>query len=167
MALLFTLPPIVKARNRLKGGVKTMRKMNALIVLLVGIFGIVAAGCDSDRCCSSPLEPSRVHTPAPVPTTPICAYAVQESPQNFSYQGGNGGFSVGTSDPTCTWAAASNVGWIGLTAGPLGPPISVASGAGNGSVNYTVAGNGGAARTGTITVAIANKTVTVTQEARR
>lgn len=144
-----------------------MRKMNALMVLLVGVFGIAAAGCDSDnRCCSSPLEPTRVHTPAPVPTTPVCTYAVQESPQPFLYQGGDGGFSVGTSDPSCSWTATSNdPGWIGLTNGPLGPPILSASGTGNGSVNYTVAGNGGAARTGTITVAGANKTVTITQEA--
>jgi len=47
------------------------------------------------------------------------------------------------------------VGWIAIT--------SSASGSGNGTVSYLVGGNGGAARTGTISVA--GKTVTVTQSA--
>jgi len=96
-----------------QGGAKTMRKMNALMVLLVGVFCIVATGCDNDR---SPLGPTRGCTPTPTPTTPgctpttpTCVYAVQESPQNFSYQGGNGGFSVGTSDPSCPWTATATI----------------------------------------------------------
>lgn len=93
-------------------------------------------------------------TPTPTPTpAPQCTYAVQQSPQQFTYQGGNGGFSVSTNLSNCSWAAVSSVGWVEINSG--------SSGMGNGSVTYTVAGNGGAARTGTISVA--GKTVTITQ----
>jgi hypothetical protein len=83
--------------------------------------------------------------------TSTCSYAVQETPQNYTYQGGNGGFSVGVSAGTCTWTAVSNVFWIAITNNP--------SGTGNGEVRYIVAGNGVTPRTGTITVA--GKTVTI------
>jgi hypothetical protein len=81
---------------------------------------------------------------------------VQDSPQQFTYQGGTGGFSVSASRSDCPWTAVARVAWIAITGG--------ASGSGNGSVSYMVAGNGGPARTGTISVA--GKTVTVTQSAQ-
>lgn len=102
-----------------------------------------------------PPAPTPVPTPAPTPA-PACVYAVQESPQNYTYQGGNGGFSISANYQTCTWAAVSNVFWIGIT--------SASQGSGNGSLTYIVAGNGGSARTGTIS--IAGKTVTIVQGAR-
>ena len=89
-------------------------------------------------CNPTPPQP----TPPPAPS---CTYAVQETPQDFTYQGGNGGFSVSASAGTCPWTATSNVGWIAITGG--------SPGAGNGRVSYIVAGNGGGARTGTISVA--------------
>jgi hypothetical protein len=88
-------------------------------------------------------------------STPTCNYVVEEKPQVFTYQGGNGGFSVFASSNTCSWTATSNVAWIAVNNG---------SGAGNGSVTYVTAGNGGAARTGTISVT-GGRTVTVSQEA--
>lgn len=95
--------------------------------------------------------------PVTPPSPPAsCTYAVQETPQSFTYQGGNGGSSVSTSAATCTWTAVSSVGWIEVKTG--------ASGMGNGSLAYTVAGNGGAARTGTISVA--GKVITVSQGAK-
>src|SRR5262245_22613958 len=57
--------------------------------------------------------------------------------------GGTGYFSVST-PPGCNWSATSNVGWITVTSG--------ASGAGAGTVSYSVAANGGMQRSGTITV---------------
>ncbi|MBI4893569.1 MAG: hypothetical protein HY821_23315, partial [Acidobacteria bacterium] len=54
----------------------------------------------------------------------------------------------------CTWNAVSDSSWITVTSG--------ASGAGNGSVAYSVAANSGAARTGTIVVA-GVRSYTVTQ----
>ena len=102
-----------------------------------------------------PAPPTPPKPPTP-PQPPPCSYAVQESPQRFTYQGGNGGFSVSANRSDCRWSATSNVAWVAITGG--------ASGSGNGSVNYIVAGNGGGARTGTISVA--SKTVTITQSAR-
>ena len=107
-----------------------------------------------------PTPPLPPPTPTPIPPTPtpvpVCSYAVQQTPQNFTYQGGNGGFSVSASAPTCGWSAVSNVGWVAVTSGWQG--------SGNGSVTYTVAGNGSGARTGTISVA--GKVVTIVQQSR-
>jgi len=94
-------------------------------------------------------------SPTPPPPTPSCTYAVQESPQQFTYKGGSGGFSVSASRSDCPWNAAANVAWIAITGG--------SPGSGNGSVSYLVAGNAGGSRRGTISVA--GKTVTVVQDA--
>ena len=106
----------------------------------------------------SPPQPTpEPPQPTPPPTPPpSCQYAVQASPQQFTYEGGNGGFSVSASRSDCGWTAISNVAWIAITGG--------SPGSGNGSVSYLVAGNGGGARTGTISVA--GKTVTVSQSAK-
>src|SRR5262249_17224846 len=50
-----------------------------------------------------------------------------------------------------SWSAVSNAGFLTITGG--------ASGAGNGTVNYSVAVNSGAARAGTVTVANSNYVV--------
>ncbi len=129
------------------------------LVVLVLLVWVGTTGCDRDccpdrDCCSvptwGPTGPDSTPTPTPMP---VCTYAVQETPQEFTYQGGNGGFSVSTSPSNCSWTAVANVGWVAVTSG--------FSGIGNGTVNYLVAGNGGPARTGTISVA--DKTVTVRQ----
>ena len=54
----------------------------------------------------------------------------------------------------CRWTARSTAEWITITAG--------VDGSGNGTVRYRVASNGGAARTGTVT--IGDRTHTVTQQ---
>jgi hypothetical protein len=67
--------------------------------------------------------------------------------------GGDGTVSVITHGG-CSWAAASNDGWILIT--------SDASGSGNGTISFTIRENiSTLARTGTIT--IADQTFTVTQ----
>jgi len=66
--------------------------------------------------------------------------------------GTTSGLSV-SSGTSCAWTAVSNVGWITITSG--------ASGSGLGGVNFVVAANTAAERTGTLTVA--GKTVTFTQ----
>ena len=102
------------------------------------------SGC-RDSCCHLPTTP----------TSTSCTYAVQETLQNFTYQGGDGGFSV-TTQSNCSWTAMSNVSWVAITSG--------SAGTGNGSTTYTVAGNGGPTRTGTISAA--GKTVTIAQTGR-
>ena len=59
-------------------------------------------------------------------------------------EGGNGNILVIVAG-ACTWAAVSNAEWITVTSG--------ASGAGGGLVQFVVAPNPGAARTGTLTIA--------------
>src|SRR6266511_1821746 len=80
---------------------------------------------------------------------PTLSPASASSPQG----GGTGSFSVSTASG-CNWTAVSNAGWITVT-----PPTS---GVGNGTVNYSVAANGGAQRIGTITVN--GQAFTVTQD---
>jgi hypothetical protein len=81
-----------------------------------------------------------------------CGYALSPASIVMPLGGGTGSISVSCSS-SCTWTATSNVSWITITGG--------SSGNGNGTVNYTVAANINAARTGTITVG--GQTFTVNQ----
>ncbi|MFN0113011.1 MAG: reprolysin-like metallopeptidase [Blastocatellia bacterium] len=81
-----------------------------------------------------------------------CAYSLGSSSANFAVSSGTGSVGV-TGTAGCAWIATSNAAWITVTSG--------ASGTGNGTVNYSVAANTGAARSGTIT--IAGQTFTVNQ----
>ncbi|MBI3940904.1 MAG: BACON domain-containing protein, partial [Acidobacteria bacterium] len=83
-----------------------------------------------------------------------CAYAIAPTAQSFPAAGGTSSINI-TTDSGCAWTAASNSSFITVTAG--------ASGSGAGTVNYAVAANTGAGRTGTLTVA--GQTFTVTQAA--
>jgi hypothetical protein len=81
-----------------------------------------------------------------------CTYSV--SPSTASVGGGGGTVAITvTTGSTCNWTATSNAAFITVTAG--------ASGTGNGTVTATVAPSGGAAQSGTLTVA--GQTVTITQ----
>jgi MYXO-CTERM domain-containing protein len=84
--------------------------------------------------------------------TVTCNYSLPTNSANVGTAGGARSFSVSASNSGCGWTAKSNASWItGVTA----------SGTGNGTVNYTVAANTGAARSGTITAA--GQTFTVNQ----
>jgi uncharacterized protein (TIGR03437 family) len=73
--------------------------------------------------------------------------------QSFTATGGPGSVAV-TAQGGCTWTATSNSGFITITSG--------SSGAGNGTVNFSVAANTSQnARTGTLTIGA--QTFTVTQ----
>ncbi|MGE0131789.1 MAG: BACON domain-containing protein [Blastocatellales bacterium] len=83
-----------------------------------------------------------------------CSYSI--SPTSASYASAGGAGSVGvTSGAGCAWTVVSNDAWITITSG--------GSGAGNGTVNYSVAANSGSARTGTMI--IAGQTFAVMQSA--
>ena len=76
---------------------------------------------------------------------PGCGYAIAPASQAFEAAGGTGSVNV-MAGGDCPWTAASNASWIMLT--------SAANGAGNGTVNFTVAANtGDGARRGTLSVA--------------
>lgn len=95
-------------------------------------------------------------TGAPVTSTTasltINGYSLAPMGQSFPSSGGNGSVNV-TTAASCSWIAMSNDPWITITAG--------ANGVGSGTVDYSVANNSGAGRTGTMT--IAGQTFTVTQ----
>jgi uncharacterized protein (TIGR03437 family) len=82
-----------------------------------------------------------------------CSFSVSPTSKSFTAAGGTDSVAVTASPTACTWTATSNASWITITAG--------SSGSGNGTVNYSVAANTGAFRTGTITVA--GQTITITQ----
>lgn len=81
-----------------------------------------------------------------------CTFTLSSSGVTMSAGGGTGAFTVQTS-VGCTWTATSAVPWITVTNG--------ASGSGGGTVNFQVAGNTGAPRTGVITAG--GETFTVQQ----
>jgi hypothetical protein len=86
---------------------------------------------------------------------PACTFTIDPSSRSFGSGGGMGSVAV-TTQTGCAWTAMSNAGFITVTAG--------ASGAGNGTVSYSVAANPSTSpRTGTIT--IAGQTHTVNQAA--
>ena len=87
--------------------------------------------------------------------TPPCSYSIGTSSQSIGSAGGNGSAVAVTAAAGCAWTASSNAAWLTITSG--------ASGAGNGSVGFSVAANTGAQRVGTLT--IAGHTFTVTQAA--
>jgi hypothetical protein len=103
----------------------------------------------------SPPTPTPPTPPTPGPPTPPgCTYTINPTSQAIAAGGGAGQVTV-TTTGTCAWTAASNDGWLTVTSG--------AAGAGNGTVGFTAAANGGAARNGTVT--IADRTFTVSQAA--
>lgn len=81
-----------------------------------------------------------------------CTYTL--SATSFSLNGASFTGSINVSTAAgCTWTAASNASFLTVTPGPWG--------SGSDTVNFTVAVNAGASRTGTLT--IAGQTVTVMQ----
>jgi hypothetical protein len=83
-----------------------------------------------------------------------CTYSIAPTSQNVDANANTGTVAV-TAGAGCTWTATSGAPYITVTAG--------ATGAGNGSVGFSVAANTGAARSGTLT--IADQTFTVNQAA--
>ncbi|MBI3002206.1 MAG: PQQ-dependent sugar dehydrogenase [candidate division NC10 bacterium] len=88
-------------------------------------------------------------TPPPAP----CSYSIAPAGQGFTAGGGTGNLAM-TADSDCGWLAVSHATWVTVTAGN--------SGVGNETVDYSVAANPGASRTGTIR--LGGQTFTVTQD---
>jgi hypothetical protein len=87
-----------------------------------------------------------------------CVTAVlPTNPPSANKDGATGTVTVTSADTSCTWTAATNVGWIQINTGRTGT--------GTGAVTYTVLPNATAsARAGTLNVA--GTVVTVTQDAQ-
>ena len=88
---------------------------------------------------------------APTSATPSCSYSLSAAGTSITADGGAGTFNVSAASG-CGWTAASNAGWLHVTAG--------ANGSGDGSVSFSVEANPGAARNGVITVNGSSYTVT-------
>ena len=87
-------------------------------------------------------------------TLVVFTFSLNPTSQNFGVSGSNGIANV-TATGSCTWTAVSNATFITVTSG--------SSGAGNGTVGFTVGPNSDPGqRTGTMT--IAGKTFTVSQD---
>jgi regulation of enolase protein 1 (concanavalin A-like superfamily) len=82
-----------------------------------------------------------------------CSWSLTPSHSSAGITGASGSIGVWAAADSCGWAVQPQAAWITAS-----PP----SGSGQGNVAYTVAANGGAARTGTIT--IGNQTFVITQE---
>lgn len=84
-------------------------------------------------------------------TATQCSYSINPNGTNAPAAGVSGSVSV-TATTGCPWTASTTDSWITVTGGTPG--------SGNGTVNYTVAANSGAQRTGTITIAGQNFLIT-------
>ena len=84
---------------------------------------------------------------------PSCTYTLNPTGATVPAAGGSGSFTVTASGSNCSWTANSAAQWITITSG--------ASGNGNGRVEFTVAANQGASRTGSIVAG--GQTFTITQ----
>ncbi|HET7220577.1 MAG TPA: BACON domain-containing carbohydrate-binding protein [Vicinamibacterales bacterium] len=81
----------------------------------------------------------------------LCTYSFTPPSHAFGADGGNGNILVIVSG-ACSWTATTATPWITITAGT--------SGVGNGLVQFVAAPNPGPARTGSLTIAGINYTVT-------
>ena len=81
-----------------------------------------------------------------------CVPALSPAGASLSQGGGTGSVSVSTPSE-CSWVATSSAGWITIT--------SASSGAGSGTVSYSVTANSGPQRSGTIS--ISGQAFTITQ----
>jgi hypothetical protein len=124
--------------------------INGAATATLSINPAVAADAASYDCvvsgsCSAPVTSTAA-------TLTIDGYSLAPMGQSFPSAGGFGNVTV-TTTASCSWTGVSNDSWITITNGSLGT--------GSGTVDYTVAINSGAGRTGTMT--IAGQTFTVTQ----
>jgi Putative binding domain, N-terminal/Viral BACON domain len=98
---------------------------------------------------------SQTFTVSQAAAPPTCTFAISPMSQTLPLAGGGGTVAITASDPTCSWTAVSNAGWLTIT--------SPASGNGSGSIAFTAAGDGDPGpRSGTLTVA--GQTFTVTEQ---
>ena len=83
-----------------------------------------------------------------------CSYTLSATSASSPSAGGGASVNVTTNIPACTWSAASNSAFLGVTSGP--------GGTGSGSVSYSASANSAVSyRVGSLT--IAGQTLTVTQ----
>jgi subtilisin family serine protease len=98
------------------------------------------------------LSSGRINVANAIANPTICSYALSSHASSYLVQGGNSSFDV-TSNINCGFAAFSDQPWVVVTSSP---------GAGNGSVQFTVAPNY-SLESRTATLVIAGRLHTITQ----
>jgi hypothetical protein len=111
----------------------------------------VAVSISQDSASGDPAPtPGPSPTPGPTPAPSPCTVTLQPVSTSIAATGGSGSIGV-TANAGCQWTATEQATWLTL---------SNASGAGNGSVGFSVAANPGpAARSATVTVGGATFTI--------
>jgi len=118
--------------------------MNIRVLFCRGLVGIFAVSVlAATQACGSDS-----------PSGPGCQIITGVTTTSFPASGGSASISVTTAN-TCSWTATSNTSFLSVTQG--------ASGSGNGTVQFAVAQNTGAARTAVLT--ITGTAITITQAA--
>ena len=125
------------------------------VCTISGTVTIVATGSCSITASQGGNTNYNAATPVPQSFTvfPPCTLSLTSSSYAAIAPGGSSSVGVTASAGACSWTASSNASWLTITAG--------ASGTGSGTVNYSIATNPAAARSGTMT--IAGHTFTVDQ----
>jgi len=100
----------------------------------------VAANTGSARNGSLAISDKTFVVTQAAPGAAQCNYTLPTSSVNVAIAGGTTVVNI-QADAGCSWAAASNVAWLGVAGTGVG--------AGNGSVTVSVSANPGAARSGT------------------
>lgn len=119
-----------------------------------GTVGFTVAANTSSARTGTITAGGQVFTVSQQAAPPPCTFTISPPSATIDARGGNGSIGVNASGATCSWAAVSNAPWITLSSGQ--------SGRGDGTVRYAVAANSGGQRSGTITVA--GREFTVTQK---
>jgi hypothetical protein len=135
---------------------------NSFITITAGNTGLgngtvsytVAANISSNELTGTITVAGQTYTITEAGVT--CAFLLDSTNADFDVGGGSSNILVTANGTNCAWTAVSNSGFITITAG--------SSGAGNGTVSYTVATNTDTiVQTGSMT--IAGQTYTVTEPA--
>ncbi|MGD9972748.1 MAG: DUF1566 domain-containing protein, partial [Desulfatirhabdiaceae bacterium] len=82
--------------------------------------------------------------------TPTCTYTIDPPSKTFAASGDSQSVAVTASSSTCAWAVSESLDWI---------TVSKTNGTGTGTVTVTAFANTGAARSGTVTIAGQNFSV--------
>jgi len=143
------------AEVRLSVGANTGAARSATLTIAGRTVTVTQAAASGPAPPPAPPTPTPSPTPGPSPEPPpTCSPTVSPTTKATGAAGEEVIVSV-TAPAGCAWTSTSLVDWIVVASG--------ASGIGNASVRLAVAPNSGAARTGTVTVA--GRQVTITQQA--
>ena len=138
----FAPPSVSLASN---GSAQSSLTLSVPANIVSGVYSLQATASDSSTTRTADLSL----------TVSSCIYSGIASQLNYAAGGGAGNVIL-SATTGCSWTAGSNASWLTITSG--------SPGSGNGTVNYTVAGNTtSSSRTATLTVA--GQTFTLTQAA--